>query len=257
MTLFHRPQCNCVDLVPPPVRLTAVLLLLATAGCTGPLYDWQVRTHSTVLLQPLNQSTLDRQSVAVLPAVSMPALRGNEVGLGRFLFDILHKVAPHWNVVSEEETTARINRNGFAGQFTQMRSDYEQSTILDRDVLRAIAAAIQVRYVFQPRLAAFSQIMTDRWQFPVLQVWLVRIRSSIIRLSLQLWDTETGDLVWASVAEGAMWNEAVSHEPVFLEDIAKASLSSMVSDLFNQRTAFTYTPLNEFLMDLMQDETPH
>jgi hypothetical protein len=98
--------------------------------------------------------------------------------------------------------------------------------------------------------------MTDRWQFPGLNVWLVRIRSSIIRLSLQLWDTETGDLVWGSVAEGAMWNEAISQEPVFLEDIAKASLGSMVSDLFNQRTISKYTPVNQFLGDLMRDDTP-
>lgn len=97
--------------------------------------------------------------------------------------------------------------------------------------------------------------MTDRWQFPGLQLWLVRVRSSLIRLSLQLWDAETGELVWASVAEGAMWNEAVSQEPVFLEEIAKASLGSMISDLFNQRTMSKYTPVNQFLMDLLKEDT--
>ena len=234
----------------------SIFLLVASTACTGSLYDWQVRTHSTAILQPFNKSTLDQQSIAVLPAISMPALRGNEVGLGHFLFEVLQKGAPNWKVVPVEEVSARINRNGLAGQFTKLRNDYEESTILDRDVLRTIAGAVQARYVFQPRLAAFSQIMSDRWQFPGLNVWLVRIRSSIIRLSLQLWDTETGNLVWASVAEGAMWNEAVSQEPVFLEDIAKASIGSMLSDLFNQRTVSKYTPVNKFLMDLMEEDIP-
>ena len=46
--------------------------------------------------------------------------------------------------------------------------------------------------------------MTDRWMFPGLNVRLLQTRSSIMRISLQLWDAETGDLVWVSVAETTM-----------------------------------------------------
>jgi hypothetical protein len=204
------------------------------------------------MLQPVSRSTLEQQSVAVLPAITLPALRGNEVGLGHFLFEILRKAAPHWKLVSDEEVSTRINRNGLTGKFTQMRNDYEQSAILDRDMLRTIAAAIQARYVFQPRLAAFSQLMQQKWEFPALNIWLVWTRSSDIRVSLQLWDTETGDLVWGSIAEGAMWNGTASQRPVFLEDIAHASLGSMVSDFFNQRTMSTYTPVNQFITELSE-----
>ena len=36
--------------------------------------------------------------------------------------------------VVAEEASSRINREGSAAEFTRMRSDYEQHTILDRDV---------------------------------------------------------------------------------------------------------------------------
>jgi SpoVK/Ycf46/Vps4 family AAA+-type ATPase len=82
-------------------------------------------------------------------------------------------------------------------------------------------------------------------------------RSSIVRLSLQLWDAETGELVWASLAETNMANEAVSQDPVYLEDIARVTLGSMMADFVNQKTASTYTPVNKFLNDLVEEAVPH
>jgi hypothetical protein len=234
----------------------SVLVLITSTGCVGSHYDWRVRTHSTAILQPITTSTLEQHSVAVLPAITLPGVKGNEVAVGHFLFEILQKGSPTWKLVPVEEVTARINRNGLVSKFTQMRTEYEQSAILDRDSLRTIAAAVQARYVFQPQLAAFSQLVQQRWEIPAINIWVVWTRYSIIRMSLSLWDTETGDLVWGSTAEGAMWNEAASQEPVFLEDIASVSLGSMVSDFLNKRTSSNYTPVNAFLTNLMQEVTP-
>ena len=148
------------------------------------------------------------------------------------------------------------DRAGLAAKMTVMRNDFEQSNILDQEALRNIAAALGVRYVFQLRLAAFTQTMTDRWKFPALDVRLTQTRSSIMRLALQLWDAETGELVWTSVAETNMANEAISQDPVYLEDIARATLGSMLSDLLNRRTASQYTALNKFLDNLIREAMP-
>jgi|KBSMisStandDraft_5_1062788.scaffolds.fasta_scaffold08303_2 hypothetical protein len=72
-----------------------------------------------------------------------------------------------------------------------MRNEYEQTTILDRDTLSKIATAINARYVFQPRLVAFSQTMTDRWTVPAFNMRVFQTRSSLMRVTLQLWDTDT------------------------------------------------------------------
>ena len=74
-------------------------------------------------------------------------------------------------------------------------------------------------------------------------------RSSIMRLSLQLWDAESGELVWASVAETNMANEAVSQDPLYLEDIARATLGIMRSDLFLAKPLVNIIPRSmHFLM---------
>ena len=101
-----------------------------------------------------------------------------------------------------QELTKRINREGLAGEYAKLRADYELSDILDGvGTLRKIAAAIGVRYVFRPRLAAFSQTMTDRFKFPGFDLLITQTRSSNMRISLQLWDAETGELIWGSMAE--------------------------------------------------------
>ena len=78
-----------------------------------------------------------------------------------------------------------------------------------------------------------------------------------MRLALQLWDAENGELVWTSIAESNMANEAVSQDPVYLEDIARATLGSMMSDFLNRKTASRYTPLDKVLDNLISEAMPN
>lgn len=235
----------------------AVLLLsIFFTGCASSLYGWQVRTTSTPMPPSFQPAVFEQHSVALFGAITSPALRGNEGGLSYELERILHKVSPNWNVISPQELAKRINRQGLAGEYVKMRADYELSNIFDGRALRKIAIALGVRYVFQPHLAAFSQTMTDRAKVPGFDFRIAQTRSSNMRVSLQLWDAETGEMVWASMAETTMQNEAVSQDPVYMEDVSRATLGSIVTDFKNRKTASTYTPVNKFLNDLIEESVP-
>jgi hypothetical protein len=236
--------------------LALVFLLMVVTGCASSAFGWQVRTDSTPILPPFHPADLEQQPVALLTALGLPAFRGNEVALDFHLDEILHAIEPRWNLVSSQETATRINGHGLAADYVKMRNDYELTNLLDRDTLRKIGRAVGVRYVFQPRLAAFDQMMTDRWIFPIFNVRMTQTRSSIMRLSLQLWDAETGALVWASFAETNMANEAATQDPVYFEDIAHATLASMIEDFRKGKTDSKYTPLHHFLDRLIEESMP-
>ena len=199
---------------------------------------------------------LGQEPVAVLGALTMPGLRGNEVALDYLLAEILHRVAPQMQIVRPQQSISQINQQGLTPEYTQMRTDAEQSHILNRDTLKKIGAAIGARFVFQPRLAAFTQIMYDRWTFPGFGVVISQTRQCDLRISVQRWDAKTGELLWASMAEGTMQSEAFAKNPVYLEDAMAVTMGSIVADFVNRKTASTYTPLNKIVDQLIQIPLP-
>jgi hypothetical protein len=226
-----------------------VLFLASLTACSTSIYGWTVRTNSTPPAASFHPGALEREPVAVFDAQGSPGL-----GLGFYLAEILKKVAPDVRAIAPQETATRINTRGLAADYARMRADSEHSNILEAALLQKIGTAVGARYVFQPRLAAFTQTMTERWKFA--DIRLVQTRSSILRLSLQLWDTQTGELVWTSVAEAILASEAASQDPVFLEDAARIALGSVIADLLGGKTTSTYTPLTEFLNQLIQKPEP-
>jgi len=233
-----------------------VLLFLCMTGCSKSLYGWQVRTNSTPVAPSFDQTPIDGKRVAIFPTLATGALQGTAVGMSQYLSETLKILTPTWEIVPEQETLTRINKHGLGVEYVRMRGDAEQSHLLDRHSLAKIGAALGVQYIFQPRLAAFTQTMTERWQVPAFDIRVSQTRSSLLRVSMQLWEAESGELIWSSVAETVMESETLTQEPVFLEDAIRLTFGSLMSDFLNRRTASKYTPLNEVLNTLVQAAIP-
>jgi hypothetical protein len=101
---------------------------------------------------------------------------------------------------------------------------------------------------------AFSQLMTERWtfKFPGFDIRMMQTRSSVMRVSLQLWDTETGALQWNTQAETTLQSESFSQDPVYFDDAARVTFGSLIADLLNGKTVSTYSPLNQLIDQLIQ-----
>jgi hypothetical protein len=225
-------------------------LLAAVTACSPSLYGWTVRTSSTLPSGSFHPWVLEREAVAIFEAYAPGGLRGNELGLAPYLADILTTLTPEFKVVSPRDTASRINTHGLAADYARMRADFEQTNMLEAATLKKLGAAVEARYAFQPRLTAFTQTMTNRWTPWDLRI--VQTRWSILRLSLQLWDTHTGEPIWSSIAEAVLSGEAVLQDPVYLEDAAKVALGGVVADFLRRRTASTYTPLNKAIDSLIR-----
>lgn len=233
-----------------------VLLFMCMAGCSKSLYGWQVRTNSTPVAPSFDQTPIDGKRVAIFPTLATGPLQGTAVGMSQYLSQTLNTLTPTWKVLTEQETLTRINKQGLGVEYIKMRGDADQSHLLDRHSLAKIGAALGVRYILQPRLAAFTQTMTERWQIPAFDIRVMQTRSSLLRVSMQLWEAESGELIWSSVAETVMESETVTQDPVFLEDAIRLTFGSLISDFINRRTASKYTPLNEALSALVQTAIP-
>jgi hypothetical protein len=233
-----------------------VLLIACGTGCSSSVFGWHVQTDSTPRLPSFDYKALEREPVAIFGALGMIPIEGNEVGVEFFLAEVLTKVAPKIQTTDPRETFTRINSGGLADDYWRMHEAALSSNILAHEPLRRLGTAVGARYIFQPRVMFFRQSMTDRWVLPLVGIRLSQTRATILRLALQLWDTETGALLWFSLAEGTMQGEAMAQDPVYFKDVARVTLGSMIQDFVTGRTDSRYTPVNLLLNDLVQQPEP-
>ena len=95
--------------------------------------------------------------------------------------------------------------------------------------LRRLGSGLGSRYVLLPGLAQFGEETLDK--FEAAGIKLVRNRVTTLRLWLQLWDTQTGHMVWESSGEGTTASVFLSPaQTVTLEQIARKLLVRMIQD---------------------------
>jgi hypothetical protein len=196
-----------------------------------------------------------QEPVAIFGALAPPRLLGSETGLDSILVQVLKRVAPSFKVITQREAASLINRNDLAAEYTRMRTEALQSHLLDGGSLKKLGTAIGTRFVFQPKLIEFMQFVKDRWELPPIALKVSRIRSSIMRLSLQLWDMQSGELLWTSVAEASLESEAVGQDPVYFEDTARVTIGSIIADFMSGETDSSYGPLDGIIDQLIPDAT--
>lgn len=209
-----------------------VLCMFILASCVGVFKQWGDETSIEWKAPTFDSRALERQPVVVLNALTGMGLEGYRHQVSQSLFLTLTKVKNPLSVFSPQETIGQLNRAGRGKEVTSMTSDYFTSGILDRDTLRQICQTLECQYVFQPGLAAFRQYMDDRLRFFGLRVFQTRVTT--LRLSLQIWDAHTGEIVWESSGEGTMAAEDVRDVMIPFEDITQKLWIKILSNLWPQ-----------------------
>ena len=97
------------------------------------------------------------------------------------------------------ETLNRLTDKGLASAYADLREGFARNGILDRQRLRRIGLGLGSRYVLLPGLAQFGEEILDKFEAGGLK--LFRNRVTTLRLWLQLWDSQTGHIVWESSGE--------------------------------------------------------
>ena len=172
---------------------------------------------------------LARAPVATFSPLAPASLQGFNPFLSHALVAALADVTPPIHVSSAHDTMNRLNEQGLAGEYAELVAGFTRSSILDRDRLRRIGLALGARYVFMPGVAELDRNLVDK--FEIAGFKLLRNQVTTLRLWLQLWDVESGRIIWESVGEVTVANpilSAVQSTP--LDAIAQALWRRMIQD---------------------------
>jgi hypothetical protein len=175
-------------------------------------------------------SALENERVAVLNRMVGLTSEGFSHQVSRSLGAALEQSKRPIKVVSAYETLSLINEAGLAVEYQDMVSIYSRTGILHRPVLEKIGRSLDAHYVFQPTLVMFSQSTSGR--LSVLGLRLSQTRVSILRLTVQLWDTRTGKILWESSGDATQADEDVREFRIPFEEIAQHLWEQMLNDLW-------------------------
>ena len=180
-------------------EVMAALAAILLTSCSTPLHTWDVRTTSTPRSQVLDMAAGSSEPVATLGIVAPAALQGFSPVLSHALTTALSKASPPVRAIPSHETLNRLNEGGLAGTYDTLITGFVRHGILERAQLQQIASALGARYFLQPGLAAFEQGVGDKFEAFGFKVLKTRVTS--LRVWLQLWDSQTGRMLWESSGE--------------------------------------------------------
>jgi hypothetical protein len=191
----------------PLVVVVAVFLI----GCT-PLYIWDINTTSTARPPSFDVGELSREPVATPGLVAPAALQGLSTALSHALVAALANASPPIRAIPAREITNALNDQGLATAYAELLEGFARTGIMDHERLQRIGSALGFRYLLLPGLAQLDHVILDRFEIAGIKV--IRTRVTVLRVWLQLWDTQTGHILWESAGEVATASEVVRHDRV-------------------------------------------
>jgi hypothetical protein len=218
-----------------PIHLTSsfrgIIPLLAAAlivGCT-PLYLSDTHTTSTPRPQFFNVTELAREQVATLGLHTPAGLQGFNPPLSHALNAALSEASPPIRGIAAHETMNVLNQQGLAAEYGTLIAGFGRGGILESKPLQRIGSALSSRYVLLPGLAEFNQVIIDRLS---ISGWnIIQSRVTTLRVWLQLWDTQTGNIVWESAGEVTVATKLLRAEQTLaLDEIARKLWLRMIQD---------------------------
>jgi len=213
------------------IRVVSVVLALLAAFSVGCSTLYPPTVHVTAAPRPpaVDMNALACQPVLTFSAVAPASIQGLGPTVSYALVSVLLAGSPPVYAVPTTEMLNRLGDHGLGGDYGDMLSGFARNGILTREPLQRIGAALGSRYALLPGLAEFGQTLEDKFDFEGFKV--VRTRISVLRLWLQLWDTQTGHVLWQSTGEITLASHiARAQESVSLDELARLLWSRMIED---------------------------
>ena len=207
------------------LAFTAALL---AAGC-GPVYLSDTYATSTPRPESFDVGALASEPVATLGVVAPASLQGFSPTLSLALAAALAEVSPPIREIPTFETINRLSDQGLEAEYADLLTGFARNGVLERQKLRRVGSGLRSRYLLLPGLAQVDETIIDKFEAAGLK--LLRNRVTTLRLWLQLWDAQTGHIVWESAGEITVSTVLLSpKQAVPLEETIQKLLFGMIQD---------------------------
>ncbi len=177
-------------------------------GCAGQ----QTQATTQVVARTLTIQDLQEKGIAFITSSSVTGQEEDKPAMAMAFAEVMKKARPGLRIVPQATTLSAINKAGLAAEYKQMLEDHRITGIFGRETLKKVANVTGVRYVAQLKLSGFRQESKERWG--MLGLRIVETQITVLRLFLQIWDSEDGSIVWEGAQELTSAHDTTSEDIV-------------------------------------------
>ncbi|HJR69648.1 MAG TPA: hypothetical protein VKA43_06375 [Gammaproteobacteria bacterium] len=201
-------------------------MILSGAGLSGCGVTSQLHSELSYGGAAENALALESAGIGVLTPAAPTGQESDKQALGESLGAALQSELASTRVLGLPEMLSAINRAGLAGNYAKTLADYENTGILDRDTLHAIGEASGVRYLAKLNLGNFNQSSDKR--LAIAGIRMFDTWRATIRVHLEVWDADTGEIAWQGNDELVYAREGVKERPVTFRQVADVAARNLV-----------------------------
>ena len=208
------------------VPIMGLWLMLILSGCAN-----TNQLHSTTQVRAINLNSQDLKAsgIAFITPTSVTGQEEDKQALALAFTEALKQARPALRILPLPETLGAINVAGLAGEYRQMYEDSRLSGIFSRDTLQKVSHVTGVRYLAQLKLGGFQQGSQNRWGF--LGIRMVETESTTLRLYLQIWDAENGNIAWEGAQELTSSFDTLKNSPISFKTAVEQSANELITRL--------------------------
>lgn len=204
--------------------MLACALILSGCSSTSQMYSAQIIADPTN--SSLKSGDLASYGIAFITPSTVTGQEEDKPALALAFSKTLEQQRPDTHVVPLTETLTSVNRAGLFENYKRMIIEYRQSGLLDPTALAQIGKATGARYVALLNMAAFQQVYHDR--LGVFGLRLLQTKEANIRLTLQIWSSRDGSVVWEGSQEIHMADETAAEDAVSFGLVVQAAAEKLV-----------------------------
>jgi hypothetical protein len=177
----------------------------------------------------LGKGELATHGIAFITPSTVTGQEEEKQGLALIAAEVLKEKRPDIRCVALAETLSAVNKAGLAEQYKAMYTDYRDTGLFKKDMLKQIGELTGVKYVAQLKLASFNQRNRDR--FEVFGMRLIETKMADLRLVLQIWNTRDGSIAWETIEELSYAQDTVFSNSVSMRTVLEEVLENFASHL--------------------------
>jgi len=209
------------------ISVFALLLLsLSLLSCSGPLKQSSISAHE--LYKTSDVIEFNNNSIGFF-TTSVPRSNGfseYKTAVSDIIESVFRVERADLSVIQSRDIINRINSSELTHEYADMLQGYELTGILDKKVLKKIGDILGVRYIARPKLTTYVERTSTR--LSAFGLALISTRETSVNISLELWDVETGNIVWEASGQATIAVEAMRVKPVSFQDVAEHASRSLV-----------------------------